>query len=1002
MPRTSRTSSIWSAAALRLILVLTPAAVAAAAPALEPVAAASIAEGRAIVAAMKESPRGPYKYLRWFCNDGEVLLPRPFACVDHGGGKQYAVYSDARDRLVELGWSTGTVFVVETFDSVFDAGRRNQRLRELSLERYLTDVDDGWVLRRAQYYRGRVQVEDEEEAGRKILTGLLSRPSWVRDNFLLARESVRVIPHTHGGDRTRKVRRVAADISERDPSFDSLRVRIHAAPSAADARAVRRWLGGARDRGAAPQLLADAEELAREIDRIFGGEGRADRLTAQATRMRDPEARKLFLDLASGLSAQAASERLRRLALVLRYVRERVEASGDGAANLLLLDLSVDAESELLGTTYELHGTSSSRGDRLAIIGDLLEASYGAGFLSARERDELRRRSTALLTLSSASATDYLAAIRALERAGAWGLGAVRHAFAEAIVRYVALEPRAAQFADDQVRGSPLLPLIQAISVLGRDAEQAVGITHRIAGEVRGGAAGLNPGAAIGRLRFVSDQELDASAHGGTGLALSATDIVVLPRTVSDLSLVAGILTLEEGNLLSHVQMLARNLGIPNASLDPALRATLRALDGQDIVFAVATSGAVLLEPMSGIPAEVASWMRRPESDPSADKVDAPAPDLAARDLIPLAGLHRGLSGRVVGPKAANLGELARNFPGRVAPAIAIPFGVFAERAAEPKARLDRAFAAHRAGGIDDAQLAAEIEAVRLLVRELELGDDLRATLRSALTAMFGAGDSFGVFVRSDTNVEDLPGFTGAGLNETVPNVFGFDRQARAIAQVWSSPFTRRAVAWRGRILTRPEEVYPSVLIMKSVPSEKSGVLVTVDLAANGAGITASTAWGVGGAVDGETAETLVLRPEGVVDVIAEAKTPYRRSLAAGGGVEWLPAASGAVLTTAEQEQLRALAVEAQARLTPELGADGKPLPWDIEFGFVAGELTLFQVRPLVARGAVAADRVVAALIPPLPPATKGIPLDQPPAVVAPPPPAPASPGVPGAPEMAP
>ena len=45
--------------------------------------------------------------------------------------------------------------------------------------------------------------------------------------------------------------------------------------------------------------------------------------------------------------------------------------------------------------------------------------------------------------------------------------------------------------------------------------------------------------------------------------------------------------------------------------------------------------------------------------------------------------------------------------------------------------------------------------------------------------------------MRSDTNVEDLPGFTGAGLNLTVFNIVGFDNIVKAISEVWASPYTR-------------------------------------------------------------------------------------------------------------------------------------------------------------------------------------------------------------------
>ena len=156
-------------------------------------------------------------------------------------------------------------------------------------------------------------------------------------------------------------------------------------------------------------------------------------------------------------------------------------------------------------------------------------------------------------------------------------------------------------------------------------------------------------------------------------------------------------------------------------------------------------------------------------------KLAAPQPDLTVRRPLPLAELHAGLSGKVVGPKAANLGELARQFPGRVEQAVALPFGVFAEHvgagADPPKPRLDRAFARYRAGEIDAAALAAEVEAVRRAVERCASTPATRERLGALMDELFAPGGKYGVFVRSDTNVEDLPGFTGAGLNRTVPNL---------------------------------------------------------------------------------------------------------------------------------------------------------------------------------------------------------------------------------------
>jgi len=236
--------------------------------------------------------------------------------------------------------------------------------------------------------------------------------------------------------------------------------------------------------------------------------------------------------------------------------------------------------------------------------------------------------------------------------------------------------------------------------------------------------------------------------------------------------------------------------------------------------------------------------------------------------------------------------------------------------------------------------------------------EELRALLREA----FGPEGSYGTFVRSDTNVEDLPGFTGAGLNETVPNVVGFENQLAAIGRVWSSAFSPRAVAWRSALLEHPEEVYSSVLLMESVAADKSGVLVTTDLATRGEGLTVATAWGVGGAVDGDAAETLVLRPDGSTLLVGEAKAPYRRRLAAGGGIEWVAASAGPVLTPADRGILLELVDEIGNQLEPAREADGRAMPWDIEFGFVDGKLALFQIRPLVERGQRTAERILSML----------------------------------------
>ncbi len=946
-----------------LLALLTAAAAAAtpgwAASALEPPAAEVIAEARALVTAMRAGERGPYSRLRWYCKDGTVHPPTPYACAERGGGRQHGEYSPQRQRLAELGWSVGTVVAALGWDELWDGQRRHQRLRELPLERYLVEIDDGWVLHRARYYRGRVQIEDEEQAGRDLLVRLLSNPTWLQRNFLLAREAVRTLPHNSGADRTRTVRRLSQELSEKDPGFERLRVKIHTTPGPEDLRATREWLATARARRAAPGILATAEALASEMDKLYGDDSwRAAAATTLAGHPRWGELGPLL----AGPDGGAPDERLDRLAQAARLVREIVSSSADGAGNLALMDLSVGIERAAMAAAFEVLGRDAlSRRDHLLLTRRLLDLVHAAGLSSARERDALRVPLDALLTTSRPATSELITAMRGLRRAAPWALSTIRYTFAEPLDRYTALDPRAARFVDDLLRGSALLPFAEAVTRLAADTDRLSGIAHRVFGETRGGMLGLNPGVARGRLRVVGAAELERGAE------LGRDEIVVLPETVSELKPVAGILSLAEGNLLSHVQILARNLGIPNATLSPLLARRLAERDGEEVLLAVGTDGSVVLDGWPQVPPAARSVLEAaPRGGAPAAKLAAPEPDLGVRRPLPLAELHAGLSGRVVGPKAANLGELARQFPGRVSPAVALPFGVFADHmragADPPKARLDRAFARFRAGEIDATALAAEVESVRQAVEVLRLSADTRERLGAMMDTLFAPVGDYGVFVRSDTNVEDLPGFTGAGLNRTVANLVDREKLFAAIPLVWSSPYTERAMAWRSGILERPEEVYASVLLMKSVPADKSGVLVTADLATRGRGLTVATAWGVGGAVDGEAAETLVLRDDGSTDLIGEAKAPYRRSLAKGGGVEWVPAEAGQVLTAEERAEVRRLAAEAVRKLEPARSASGDALPWDIEFGFVGGRLTLFQVRPLVERGQLLADRVVAGL----------------------------------------
>ena len=119
----------------------------------------------------------------------------------------------------------------------------------------------------------------------------------------------------------------------------------------------------------------------------------------------------------------------------------------------------------------------------------------------------------------------------------------------------------------------------------------------------------------------------------------------------------AGIATVSEGNLVSHVQLLSRNLGIPNAILSEADLNSLKSFSGQTVFYAVSPGGTVIMKPAEAMTAEeknlVASRGRSEERVPvPLDRID-----LKPVAPIPLSLLKASDSGRWCGPKAATWGS---------------------------------------------------------------------------------------------------------------------------------------------------------------------------------------------------------------------------------------------------------------------------------------------------------------------------------------------------------
>ncbi len=907
---------------------------------------------RSWVQNMKEAPRGPFKRLRWFCADGTILPPKEYACRDHGGGVQHGEWTDQVKLLRSNGYYIANVFADINPKTFMEDPRHLDIVKQMILEQFLIDADDGWILRRARYYRGALQAENEIYGGYVLLLELLKDPQMRKLQFVLLRQAVRYLPHGRTAAPISEMRQLALTISERDENFDTLRNKLHVRPELSDAKLVRDY---AATRGR-EELLDDYEHLAQTIEAVYQPRDIVPEIKSLAQKVQNSALRRNINKKADLLAADnEPAARFDATCRMLAAIRDAFYRKGSSKQMLALMDISLLLEGDLFRSGNQVLQSldQASRRDRIALLSTSTEGLYGIGLISLRLREALQQEFSQL-SENNPRLIEYKTNLEYAALVPEWSDRNIRFHFLETVEHLETIEPAVSRFVHDALRGSLLLLYSAILETLLADADQQLGVYNQMFGQqMAAGMRGLNAGLARGLLKF--------PAADGHPKNFDPKAIYVLPATTEDLPPVAGIITAGQGNILSHVQLLARNLGIPNVAIEKQLMDEIASRRGQRVVLAVSARGIVQL-------AEDGPGWNDVFEDKTGPKNVLIRPDLTKLDLynqsfISLQQLRASDSGRVAGPKAANLGELKHHFPEAVTSGLVIPFGVYRsllEQELEPGGPSVFGWMRKQYALIDDLQNnpPQQDQAIRTFLRRMrdwivnaDPGEEFRQRLKAAVEETFGPDGTYGVFVRSDTNVEDLPGFTGAGLNLTVANVVGFDNILAAISRVWASPFTERAYRWRQAYMETPEHVYASVLLMKSVPADKSGVMVTADIDSGQPGwLTIAVNEGVGGAVSGQTAEELrVNLTNGRVRLMAHAAEPRKRIILPEGGMTKV-AASGmeAVLNRKDIDVLMQFAGSVPERFPRFKDMDGRPVPADIEFGFHRNKLVLFQIRPFL------------------------------------------------------
>lgn len=319
----------------------------------------------------------------------------------------------------------------------------------------------------------------------------------------------------------------------------------------------------------------------------------------------------------------------------------------------------------------------------------------------------------------------------------------------------------------------------------------------------------LNTGTAVGRIHVI--EKLDDTVEIGDN------EILVLKELPISLPPVRGVIVARPSSPLSHINILARGWNIPNVYIKDA-----------DKLFREYDTFVYKLDAGTTKYELTRATLDELKTDYVSPDQQIPPVDLNVKKLASLREMSKKDS-IAYGSKAANLGEMlhAKLRNAVVPDGFSIPFYWY-----------DRFM---KANGFDKkiATLLDDNNFVHNPRYRREKLDELRSAIE---TGKFDAGlrheivqkwraqlGGRPVFVRSSSNSEDLPNFSGAGLYSSVANVRVESKLIDAVKKVWASLWKFDAYEARVRNYVSQTDVYMSALVQVGINMSKGGVMITKD-----------------------------------------------------------------------------------------------------------------------------------------------------------------------------
>lgn len=440
----------------------------------------------------------------------------------------------------------------------------------------------------------------------------------------------------------------------------------------------------------------------------------------------------------------------------------------------------------------------------------------------------------------------------------------------------------------------------------------------------------LNIAKGLGRIHVIN--KLDDHVEIGSN------EILVLDEVPIQLPPVAGIITSQPSTPLSHINLLAKGWGIPNAYIKNA-KELLKQYDGWWVSFETLRENYTIKRADMD---QLREYQRR-----QSQRLDLmrPRSSLTETRLLDL-NQQRARSSLAFGGKSANLGEVIfAKLPGIVVPnGFTIPFYYYDEFIKDNQlddvifGLLNDQKFVH-----DPAYRRGKLVGLREQIEKANFDAGLREKVLAKVAREY-AGK--GLFVRSSSNSEDLPNFSGAGLYTTVPNVRGDQELIDAIRKVWASLWNFEAYEARERAGVDHSKIYMAVLLQEGINSESSGVIISTDPfdPENRAAIYISAKRGLGiKVVEGQRiAEQIIFRPRtNAVQVLTRSAEDSLLTFDEKGGVKEVPIEGDRVVLT--DDVIRRL-----VRATLEIKRVFGNREQDIEWAYMKGQIYIVQARPFV------------------------------------------------------